>query len=433
MRKENSIGWSIVLFSSIGTLVVWLTTLKSYEFIWKDPFLFLSKTCVLPGTILFCWSFFLSTRLKIIEKAFGGIDKAYHAHKLVSETSFLLILLHPAFQFFRFLPNYRKSLELFIPRALTALEFGIAALIIFILLISLTLWIKIPYHIWKKTHEFFILVLLLGLIHIWLIDKQVHDSYGLMLWIYSYICLALFSYIYTRFLYRFLGPKFNYIVSQVKKKQECWDVYLEPVDKKKMEYKPAQFVFISFRDKQIGNESHPFSVSSAPHQTLRLSIKGLGDYTSRLDVLKPGVHARLWGPYGLFYEKYFGQPEKSAVMIANGIGITPFLSLLHHETRHPLQRDSKLFYSVKDRTKTDYIDELKSLASINTHIGLFISYYDEQKLGMALVQDYLDKNVKDYNFFLCGSLKMMKTFEKELKKLGVKNSQIIFEDFNLFD
>ena len=40
-----------------------------------------------------------------------------------------------------FSPPYRSNLELFIPRALTALKFGIVALLVFITLISLTLWI----------------------------------------------------------------------------------------------------------------------------------------------------------------------------------------------------------------------------------------------------------------------------------------------------
>jgi predicted ferric reductase len=432
IRRDNILGWLIVLISCLATWVIWLTTLSSYVFIWKDPFLFLSKAVVLPGIILMCWSFFLSTRFRVFEMLFNGLDKTYHAHKMISISSFVLICLHPALQFFRFLPNYRKSLEMFIPKALTALEFGLLALLVFIALITLTLWIKLPYHIWKKTHQFFIVVLLLALIHIWLIDKQVHDSLPLMIWIYGFIGAACIAYIYTRFLYRFLGPKYNYKVVKIKKMQTCWDVYMTAQTTKEIAYYPAQFVYISFNNKMLGSEPHPFSISSASHQPFRLSIKNSGDYTSKLDALMVGDSARIWGPYGRFYEKYLCEPKKDAVMIAGGIGITPFLSLIHHEVKHPKPRKTILFYGVKNRDHKDYIDEIAACVLQNHNIKIITSFFEIEPLNMQIIESYTDKDLTRYNFFLCGPIKMMKLFEEDLKKRGVKNRNIIFEDFNLF-
>lgn len=433
IRKENIHGWLIVFSSLLATLVIWITTLKSYGFIWKDPFLFLSKGVVLPGTILMCWSFFLATRLPIFEYLFNGLDKTYHSHKIISITSFTLICLHPALQFFRFLPNYRKSFQLFIPKAFTALEFGLMALVLFITLVTLTLWIKIPYHIWKKTHELFIFVLLLALVHIYLINKQVHDSIFLMVWIYTFIGAAILSYIYTRFLYKYVGPKYDYVIEKIEKLQECWNIYLKPDGNRKLIFKPAQFIYISFNSKIVGKEPHPFSISSAPHQMLRLSIKNLGDYTSRLDALENGTGAKIWGPYGRFYEKYLCEPQKDAVMIAGGIGITPFLSLLNHEVKNPKQRKSHLFYGIGNEGQTDFVDEVLHFNSQNQNIKTEISYFEEKRLDIEDIERIITKDIKRYNFFLCGPYPMMKMFEKKLKKRGVRNSSIIFEDFNLFD
>jgi predicted ferric reductase len=433
IRKENGLGWSLVFSTLLATWAIWLTTLASYAFIWKDPFLFVSKAVVLPGTILMCWSFFFSTRLPLFNKLFGGLDKTYHAHKITSISSFVCICLHPTFQFFRFLPNYRKSLELFIPRALTAIEFGILALLLFIALISLTLWIKIPYHIWKRTHEYFILVMLLAMAHVWLIDKQVHDSIYLMGWMYGFMIAACIAYFYTRFLYRFFGPRYTYSVADIEKKKESWDVYLTPKGSKRLIYQPAQFIYISFKNASLGDEPHPFSVSSAPENELRLSIKGSGDYTSKLDRLKRGDEATIWGPYGKFYEKYLCEPEKAAVMIAGGIGITPFLSLLQHEIKHPTKRKTTLFYGVKNRQDTDYVDELKKYVDENPQIQLFVSYYEEEPLNISFVEKQLSQELKHYNHFLCGPIQMMKLFEKELKTKGIRNQDIVYEDFNLFD
>lgn len=433
MRKDNALGWPLILATLLATWVIWLTTLSCYVFIKRDPFLFLSKAVVLPGTILMCWSFILSTRLPIFETLFKGLDKAYHAHKIASIASFTLICLHPTFQFFRFLPHYRRSLELFIPKALGALEFGMAALLLFIILVAFTLWIKIPYHIWKRTHQFFIFVLLLAGLHIALIDKQIHDSIFLMIWFYGFIGVACLSYLYTRFLYRYFGPRYEYSVEKIEKVQKCWNIYLKPETRREIPYKPAQFLYISFENPKLGDEAHPFSVSSAPHQTLRLSIKNLGDYTSKLDLLKVGDKAKIWGPYGRFYEKYLCEPKKSAVMIAGGIGITPFLSLLHHEVKHPKKRKTALFYGIKNRKKTEYVEEVKACARQNPHIQTMISYFEEEPLTIEIIENHLPDSLRRCNFFLCGPIQMMELFEEELKKRGVKNHNIIFEDFNLFD
>jgi len=433
LRKENSLGWSLVFSTVLATWVIWLTTLESYTFIWKDPFLFVSKAVVLPGTVLMCWSFFFSTRLPLFNRLFGGLDKAYHAHKMTSISSFICICLHPTFQFFRFLPNYRESLELFIPRALSAIEFGLISLLVFIALISLTLWIKIPYHIWKRTHEYFILVMLLALAHVWLIDKQVHDSIYLMTWMYGFMIGACIAYVYRRFLYRFLGPRYRYAVAHIEKQQESWDVFLSPMGSKRLVHQPAQFIYISFKNDALGNEPHPFSVSSAPHNELRLSIKGSGDYTSKLDKLNKGDEAKVWGPYGKFYEKYLCEPKKDAVMIAGGIGITPFLSLLQHEVQYPTERKTTLFYGVKNRQSTDYLDELKRYADASPQIELFISYFEEEPLSLSFIQEHLPEELKRYNYFLCGPIQMMELFEKALKEKGILNRSIIYEDFNLFD
>jgi predicted ferric reductase len=431
--KESRLGWLLVFSSLLATWGIWLITLVNYTFIWKDPFLFVSKVLVLPGTILICWSFFLSTRLSLFTNLFGALDKVYHAHKMISISSFVCICLHPIFQFFRFLPNYLKSLELFIPRAFAAIEFGIIALILFIILISLTLWIKIPYHIWKRTHEFFILVLLFAMTHVWLINKQVHDSIYLMIWMYGFMILACFAYVYKRFLYRFLGPKYIYSVANTEKKKESWNIFLVPKGKKQLIYKPAQFIYISFNNPYLGNEVHPFSVSSAPPNELRLSIKNLGDYTSKLDNLKKGDEATIWGPYGKFYEKYLCEYEKDAVMIASGIGITPFLSLIQHENKHLSKRKTILFYGVKNQKSTDYIDEIKHYADENPQLQIFISYYEKEPLNISFVGKSINNKWKNHNYFICAPIQMIKQFEKELRAEGIHNRDILYEDFNLLD
>lgn len=427
---KRAIGNSVIASSLFITLIVWFFTLSNYSFIKNDPFLFLSKMFVLPGTIAMCWTFILATRAKLLENIFNGLDKVYYAHRTIGTLSFILIFLHPLFQFFRYIPNWSEAFGLFIPTTIGAIEFGLFAFVLFVVLISLTLWIKIPYHIWKRTHEFFIVVLLLTFFHIFFINKHINSSMLLSIWIYGFIFLGISSYIYIRFLYRFIGPVYEYKVVEINNTRKTWNIYLVPVFKN-LEYKPAQFLYISFDNKELGKEAHPFSISSYPGQDyLRLSIKELGDYTSKMNYLNFGDKAKIWGPYGKFYEKYLYESQKDAVFIAGGIGITPFLSLLGFESRNPSNRKTYVFYCVKDLKNADFNNELLEYSKMNSNIKYILYCSDElgfldiTKLKKELGS--LDKK----NFFICGPTPMMKSLSSQLSEFGVKNYNIVLEDFN---
>ena len=101
------------------------------------------------------------------------------------------------------------------------------------------------------------------------------------------------------------------------------EIVLEPRSKP-LVYRPGQFVFVSFRSSElrarqravdislqrqvfsirageIGNQFHPFSITSAPgERTLRITVKAIGDYTSVLRRLEEGAEAIVEGPFGSF-------------------------------------------------------------------------------------------------------------------------------------
>ena len=58
-------------------------------------------------------------------------------------------------------------------------------------------------------------------------------------------------------------------------------------------------VYLEAKD---GWHRHPFTISSAPHEdVLRVTVKALGDYTSRLqELIEPGMPAVIGGPHGRF-------------------------------------------------------------------------------------------------------------------------------------
>ena len=166
------------IFITVGaTLAIWLVSKWYYQDWFANPYKYIAKTASLSATVMICWCILLSARWRALENFLGGLDKVYQVHKRVGRWSFFLILLHPIFLAVDRLPDIPAFLRAMWfyqsegDRYLWGQNIGVIALIGFAVLITLTLWLKIAYHRWKRTHEFFGLLLLTVCAHI----LMVHD------------------------------------------------------------------------------------------------------------------------------------------------------------------------------------------------------------------------------------------------------------------
>lgn len=74
-------------------------------------------------------------------------------------------------------------------------------------------------------------------------------------------------------------------------------------------------------------QAHPFSLSARPSPPyLRLTVKGLGDYSSAVGSLHPGTRVAIEGPYGAFTSH--SRRRRKVALIAGGIGVTAVRALL---------------------------------------------------------------------------------------------------------
>jgi predicted ferric reductase len=393
-----------------------------------NPLLSGSQLFALLGTTLLAYSFFLSSRFKILEKLHGGLDKVYKFHHIVGILAFILLLEHPLFLAIGALPDKLTALNFIIPINNLVNMIGFIAIAILLFLMFVTLYIKLPYHIWKITHEYMGLPLLLGLIHVFLVSSDVSRYLPLRIFMLSIISGGIFMYIYKRFLYNHFQSKHLYRVDQIIKQDTIIDIVLIPLGKP-LTFRAGQFVFAKFD--QIGdNQSHPFSISSHPSQSkLRLSIKILGDHTNALKNLKTNTLVQIWGPYGTFSEKFF--TGKPAILVAGGIGITPFLSMIKAESETPLNRQISLYYSTSTQNESVYDEEIKNIISECRNIKYTqnISKKSGRLTARRIFSDHPDINKT--NIYLCGPLPMMLSLRDGLMKLGVKQYKIYFEDFSI--
>jgi predicted ferric reductase len=418
-----------------GTALVWLSVLMTFNFFilakfsgtaeivwdWKT----ISQLISLLGTTLLCLSFILSTRNKWMENLFGGLDKVYKIHHISGGLSFVLLLHHPLFLAVNVLPRTDLTFKYFWFSSLWSYNYGIIALYIMLILLVLTFIINLPYDLWLKTHELMGTALIFASLHIFTISSDVSRYMPLRYWMFFWLALALISVVYMRFLYRFIGPKYKYVVEKVEIIEDVVEVWLKPITKS-MHYYAGQFVFSVF-DK-LGDEAHPFSISSNGFDgRIRLDMKILGDYTLKAKHLKVGDMATIYGPYGKFFESLLG--KKDLVWIAGGIGITPFIGMIDLAKKWNRQK-VELIYCAKTKPEMIFDEEIKNLVNDREHL----KYYrhcsaDKGRITASSLLEIVD-TFENKKFMLCGPIEMMTTLTDQLAALGVKRKNIIFEDFN---
>jgi predicted ferric reductase len=63
----------------------------------------------------------------------------------------------------------------------------------------------------------------------------------------------------------------------------------------------GQFFLWRFLDRERRQEAHPFSLSAAPDgKSLRITVKGLGDFSQHIGEIRPGTPVIIEGPFGSF-------------------------------------------------------------------------------------------------------------------------------------
>jgi predicted ferric reductase len=460
-----------VFLSVAVTWGLWLGSKWYFDDWFTDPFKYPAKAASLSATVLMCWCTVLSTRWSFLEDVFGGLDKVYQVHKRLGRWSFWIIVLHPLCLAADQLPDFGAFFMDMWFRApsgdpyLVGQNVGVGALLIMGTLIALTLWIRLPYHVLKRTHVWFGLILILVTIHIVFVDADVGKYPLLGIWVYALLAVSAGAFFYIRFLYRFLGPRYDYTVAHIERVGDILELVFSPLGKK-MDFRPSQFVYLVVRKPGISPEPHPYSIACGYNLqgNFKLGIKEAGDHTRTLFALEKGDPVTVYGPYGRFSEKFLGA-RRDCIFIGGGIGITPFIGMwhvaLHSEERldsnevpeklrssHPeIIRTWKsprvaLFYVCRTADQANFDEDIRrevllshfhgfsALGNRGHHYELYLSSV-QGRFSAQVVADRLDDGVRGKNVFLCGPSPMVAALIHQFNALGVTDENIIVEDFNL--
>jgi predicted ferric reductase len=199
----------------------------------------------------------------------------------------------------------------------------------------------------------------------------------------------------------------------------------------------GQFFLWRFLDRGRWTEAHPFSLSAAPDgESLRITVKSLGDFTSGLRDIKPGTPVIAEGPFGTFTEE--ARTRDRVALIAGGIGITPVRALLEEMSgaeRGSMTGRIALVYRVVREEELVFRQELEALARERDIIIHFV-LGDHRTPGneRLMSADHLRElipNIASREIYLCGPRAMMRTVEKSVRRLGIPSRYIHKDEFAL--
>ena len=376
--------------------------------------------------ILMACSLFLSTRPKWAEPFFGGLDKMYVTHRRTSTTAFLLIFVH----------------VLTVPITTTNLRLGnYLAMIAFggiVSIVLITLAPRIPflsklsggtYEGWKKLKRYIGIFFIIAFIHSLTIPSPLHALIAIS-WVQIFFIIGAISYLYTELFGRFFMKYLPYAVEAVNHPNaSTTEVVLRAIKDPIKKQRAGQFLFVRFPGDKCLNESHPFTISSAPFEAvLRLTIKASGDFTRHLfGNLQVGTDAVIEGAYGMFDYKTGSQRQ---IWIAGGIGLTPFLSFIR-DMNGSLQHDVDFYYTVRHREEALFLDEIEKAAEKNPRLKTYIRFSaTDGSLTAEEIVKNLGDDVRNHDIYLCGPLPMVEAFTGKFMELAVPAKQIHFEEFN---
>jgi hypothetical protein len=217
------------------------------------------------AVLLFTCSLILATLLRVIERAFGGLDRVARWHRHTAVAAVVLIIAHAAFAGSTPAPDVAQ----------VGLAFGSLAMLGPVVL---SVWAQVPslkaarwskivqrlaalsYERWLTGHRLTGLFVAAAVVHAVMVDPVVSKSAILKV---TYLVVGVpgvAAYRHRERLARFGPPIYDYIVAVVSRGNDSTiDAFVEPAGPS-LAFEPGQFIFLAF-DGTNGWQCHPYTTT----------------------------------------------------------------------------------------------------------------------------------------------------------------------------
>jgi len=207
-------------------------------------------------------------------------------------------------------------------------------------------------------------------------------------------------------------------------------------------FKPGQFIDLTLQQgtgQGAGRLVHTFSIASsqfAPYISVATRMRDT-PFKRALASLPLGTEIEMRGPMGSFL--LHSNPARPAVLLAGGIGIAPFLSMISSAAIGSINRAISLFYANRSLENAAFMGNLLDLAASNKNLR-FIPTFTRLKAdhhGWAGAVGHIDTRLlaahigtaQNTIFYIAGPPAMVAAARQSVVDLGVNEDDIRSEEF----
>ncbi len=189
-------------------------------------------------------------------------------------------------------------------------------------------------------------------------------------------------------------------------------------------FEPGQYVWLilpSLNARLGVVDRRAYSIASSPNaETIELIIRLTGsDYVQAVSRLNVGDQVFIVGPMG----SAFIPPKEGSIMIAGGVGVTPFLSAL----RSDLPGEFSLFLFVDEQRPIHVLEELNRIAKEKANVSVEIISGSPKLEKITDIARSRGRDREDRPVFVSGPQGFIDTVDEMLSQSGVSDGRARFE------
>ena len=396
----------------------------------------------LIGTNLILIMLILAARIPAIDRVFGH-DRAMATHRALGKPALYLILAHVVLLTIGYgitagLNPIAETVSIFEIPDMPLAFIGTGLMLAVVITSLVAVRKRFRYEFWHVVHLLSYAAVLTALPHQLSVGGMLAaGTLQRVYWIALYV-VALGAIL----TFRFVEPVVKSFQHQIRVSRieavapGVASIHLTGKNLRELGSSGGQFFVWRFWTGKTWWHSHPISLSAVPTDTAaRITVRALGDGSTRLGRIRPGARVWIEGPYGLFTDAARTSPKLA--IIAAGIGVTPVRALLEDSRLAP--GETTILLRGSTETETYLWDEMQQLASVRgarlyTSIGHrprgVDTWLSASDVSRRVTLKSVFPDLASSDLYICGPQAWTDVVVADAKSKGVPSHQIHTERFD---
>ena len=422
MKGQSSRGSIIILLS-------YLPVLLRLAYDYDAWYIYALKMLVDTSYISFAWLIISGFRQGIVRRL---LDQSLHGkfHNYLGYSAVIGVLIHPLAYIFLW-DDWRIVFPFLHPYGILISLGGVAVTLAIVTGLTSYFIRKRYYDIWNVLHYLNYIFFIVIFIHVW---QSLPLSSPTAVYYIVIFAVTVMSMIY-KFMFDLQLLSFRTTVQSITPvAKDTYNVRFAVPPDQITTWEAGEYVMVTI---DRTDDHHPFSVCRInADNTAEITFKVFGNFTRKFSRVKAGQSLYLAGPYGSA-NKMVEYRKEDLVLLAGGIGITPFRCIIYRLLERKDPRTIYLLYCVSDQDYFAFDDEFTALAKQYSNFK-YLKMCARPCTDTAVVQGYISDTVIERvvgdmtkcSYVICGPDAMLAAATVLLRGRRVPRYQIHKEEFS---